>query len=571
MPTRAAFSAPSTGNYTTSTSPKVTATAIPFAVGDWVVVTASSEQAGTNANVTPTASTGTFTWTLLSSSMVGAGTQSGAKMWAGQCTAATSGGGATFSLARINTGTALLWGMTATKWTGVSSIVALFTTAPTSGTASSIMQATTLAVQASSSLQIAGNDWNAVNLASRSWQVVNGAAMVESLYVFDTGNHTAYGAYVVDAGAAGTKVVGLTTPATLRWVMVGVEIRGSSVTNHNGTAAIAGTASTSAAGTVGKVGQDTIDGTGLVTAAGVVGKASGSSIAGTASVTASGVVSAGVQDGATVQGTGSVGASGVVGKSSGGTVQGTAAVTAAGTAGVRSGASIAGTAQVQASGVVATASGAAIAGVASVQATGSVVAGGGAGSAVTGTGQVAASGVVGKSSPSTVPGVGLVAASGVVGRLQGTSITGTGSVQATGVVGKQAGAAIAGTAAVTSTGDAAASGERESSAAITGTASLVAAGRVGKTSGVAVAGVVGVQTSGRVGKSTGTAIIGTATIVASGVVSTQAHVTDPDRVILVGPAERTSHSQTVNARSYTHPDHPRTSRARPDSPRHMGA
>lgn len=223
-PTRAWFASPSTGNYTANGATKVT-TAVPtVTTGERVVVACSSEQAGTSAGVTPSASAGSYTWSLKGSWTTGTTLQSGVWMWEGLCTAGASS--VTFTVPRPNTDTTLWWGCSATGWSGATAVN--LAVATSSGTASSIAQATTASLQANSAVQAAWSDWNAVALASRTYQTINGAAMTESLYVNGASHATAFGAYRTDVGAAGTKVVGLTTPATLRWAMVALEIVGTS-------------------------------------------------------------------------------------------------------------------------------------------------------------------------------------------------------------------------------------------------------------------------------------------------------------------------------------------------------
>lgn len=224
-PTRVGTYAPSTGNYTTTTSPKTTVALPALNAGDLIVAVGGSEQAGTNAVVTPTISTGSVTWVAGPTQMTGAAVQSGEKMWFGTVNGAIAAG-ATVSLARINTGTTLWWGMSVTVWRdhgGVGQVVST-----NNGTSASVAQATTPALAANSGFQGAINDWNAIAVATRTYQTVNGSQMSESLYINGASHATAFGFYRTDVGAAGTEVVGLTTPATLRWVMVGVEILGTS-------------------------------------------------------------------------------------------------------------------------------------------------------------------------------------------------------------------------------------------------------------------------------------------------------------------------------------------------------
>ena len=74
-------------------------------------------------------------------------------------------------------------------------------------------------------------DWNAVDGASRTWNTVNSITPTsgngyERSYVFDGAACTYYVAYYLDAGTVGTKTVGLSAPATMRYVICAVEIKG---------------------------------------------------------------------------------------------------------------------------------------------------------------------------------------------------------------------------------------------------------------------------------------------------------------------------------------------------------
>lgn len=79
-------------------------------------------------------------------------------------------------------------------------------------------------------------DWNALDGASRVWATVNGIAPTpptigngfELSYFRNTSNYATYVAYYPDAGAAGAKTVGITTPgSTMRPSVVAIEILGT--------------------------------------------------------------------------------------------------------------------------------------------------------------------------------------------------------------------------------------------------------------------------------------------------------------------------------------------------------
>lgn len=75
-------------------------------------------------------------------------------------------------------------------------------------------------------------DWNAGDASTRTHRTVNGytpsaANGQEVTYFRNTTDWTVVVAYIPDAGAAGSKTVGLTTPSTGKWLGIAVEVRGS--------------------------------------------------------------------------------------------------------------------------------------------------------------------------------------------------------------------------------------------------------------------------------------------------------------------------------------------------------
>lgn len=222
-PTRVSFNAPATGNFSTVTTPKVT-NAFDVVAGDLLVVIASIENALTPTVVTPSASAGSVTWTSRATQNAGSGTQSAAYCWTGAVGATATG--ITVSLARPSSDGTIWWGFSATLWRNHGGVGTTFSANNTTGSgAPSIAGAAACA--ANSAVQIGINDWNAVDGTTRTWRTINGAAETETTYFRDVNHHAAYGAYRADTGAAGTITQGLTTPSTMRWVGVGVEILGT--------------------------------------------------------------------------------------------------------------------------------------------------------------------------------------------------------------------------------------------------------------------------------------------------------------------------------------------------------
>lgn len=492
-PTRVGFDAPASGNYTTTTSPKTSAGLPALQVGDVIVVVAGSEQAGTNAVVTPSCSAGSVTWTLQASQMAGTVNQSGEKLWTGVVGAAAAAG-ATISLARINTGTTLWWGFTATLWRGVSAVANPLTAS--SGTSNSIAQATTASLSANSAVQIGINDWNASTIASPSWQTVNGAAMTTSINVTGASHATALGAYRDDVGTAGTKTVGLTTPATLRWVMVGIELLGTSGGTFNGTASSSSTATVTTSGVVGKVTSAALAATVAITAAGVVGTAASSTSSSTASITAAGAV--GTSSSASLAATGTITASGTV------------------TSGSTASASLSATASTTTAGVVGTSASASLAATATTTATGSV----------------------GRSTTASLAATGTISAAGTVtaGGTASAALAATATITATGVVGRSATASIAATGTITAAGSVAAG--PSSAGGIAATDTLTASGVVGARSTTSITLAAQLFASGALGVSRSASLAATATVTATGIVAVPAGVAPDERTLVVEAESR---------------------------------
>jgi hypothetical protein len=79
-------------------------------------------------------------------------------------------------------------------------------------------------------------DWAAVDGTTRTWRTVNSITPTagngaEKLYFRDSARYTAYSAYWSDAGAAGSKTVGLSAPTGQTYALVAVEVKGAAGTS----------------------------------------------------------------------------------------------------------------------------------------------------------------------------------------------------------------------------------------------------------------------------------------------------------------------------------------------------
>ena len=86
--------------------------------------------------------------------------------------------------------------------------------------------------QADSALVAVNGDWNAADGASRTWRTVNSITPTsgnggERTYFRDSSRYTLYAAYWSDAGAIGSKTVGLSAPGSQKYSIAVVEIKGA--------------------------------------------------------------------------------------------------------------------------------------------------------------------------------------------------------------------------------------------------------------------------------------------------------------------------------------------------------
>lgn len=221
-PDRISYNVPTSGNYTTNTSPKTT-NAFDVQAGDLIVVIGSTEDTSSSLN-TPTATGGSITWTLQRS--VTTSNYSHIRLWTGVVGATATG--ITVSVTRSGS-TTHFWGFSATVYRNHGG-VGVTNVANTTGAPSLALND----VQAASTLQAGVNDWNAVNGSSRTWRTVDGITPTpavggngyETLYTFTSGRHTTYGAYWPTT-SAGNKTVGLSAPTGQKFSIVGIEILGT--------------------------------------------------------------------------------------------------------------------------------------------------------------------------------------------------------------------------------------------------------------------------------------------------------------------------------------------------------
>ena len=190
-----------------ATTPKSVAVAVQ--AGDVIVVQAATQDAASKLG-TPTSDGAALTWTPHQVSEVAS--NAAVYLWTAVADSARS---VTVTVART-VGT-YSWAASVEVWRGVT----VGSSAKGSGTGAPSLALTTTSDGSSVSMFIA--DWNAASGTSRTWRTVNVAA-TETYYGYSSGAVTLYGGHHTDAGAAGTKAVGLSAPTGQKWTAVGVEL-----------------------------------------------------------------------------------------------------------------------------------------------------------------------------------------------------------------------------------------------------------------------------------------------------------------------------------------------------------
>lgn len=195
-----------------------TVTGVTVDVGDVLICKGGLEQGGVTLN-TPTGGTG-LTWTLRNTPST-ASDRAPVYLWTAVATAAFTGQTIT-----VTGSSGTLWGgVVIRRWSGSDGIGAA--AEADNGTGSGLPSVGLTTTGANSAVDVITADWNAVDGATRAYTTVNVAA-TEVTYARDAAAGTAYGWYYSDAGAAGAKTVGITTPTGQRYHIAAVEILGSS-------------------------------------------------------------------------------------------------------------------------------------------------------------------------------------------------------------------------------------------------------------------------------------------------------------------------------------------------------
>jgi hypothetical protein len=212
-------------SFDTTTSPK--SVTVSWLAGDVIVWTGQCEgynTSGDNVVLTPTATGLTF-----AEQQAVAVSDYG---YVRVMTAVAAGSGSSVSVSTEKTGNNsgynMAWGASVKVWRGSDGVGASSKTNVSSGAPSLDLTTT----QVNSAVQVANNDWNATDGASRTWRTVNSVTPtsgngLETNYFRDAARYTTYAAYYDDVGTAGTKTVGLSAPSGQKYSIVAIEIKGT--------------------------------------------------------------------------------------------------------------------------------------------------------------------------------------------------------------------------------------------------------------------------------------------------------------------------------------------------------
>lgn len=198
--------------FNNTTTPKTATIAVQ--AGDVIVVRGTSESNATTLS-TPTATGNTF---ALQQSVV-VSNYTTAYIWT--AVAAATAGSLVVSVAKA-AGTGF-WGFSVEVWRSA--------TVGTSAKTNVLSGAPSLAVTttaANSALSILNSDWSAQDGTTRTWRTVNGSAATEEHYFRDAARYTTYAGRHDDAGAIGSKTVGLSAPGSQKYSIIVLEIKGPS-------------------------------------------------------------------------------------------------------------------------------------------------------------------------------------------------------------------------------------------------------------------------------------------------------------------------------------------------------
>ena len=194
------------GNGSAQTSPT-----FPAELGDLIVVSAATLQ-GTSTYGLPTNSGAPLAWTLHQDAR--AATAGQVTVWSATVDAAR----ASMTVTVPRTSGTEAWGLVVTRWGNAAAGASAKKTSTTGGAP----QVTLTTTAANSAVLVVAADYWETN-GTRVWVPGAGSAS-EILYSYNSGAYSVYGATYLDAGAAGSKTVGLSSPGDMGYGIVALEI-----------------------------------------------------------------------------------------------------------------------------------------------------------------------------------------------------------------------------------------------------------------------------------------------------------------------------------------------------------
>lgn len=230
MATPPTFSVAPVTAWTSSTSPKSTGT-FSAASGDIIVGVVLDETDNGTENYTTSNSGTAQTWNEHAETI---GTTSYAWAQTVDATVNATLTNQTITVTRNAGTTGNYWGACFAKFTASPGIGA------TSRSTAGANGAPTLDITTqydNSAIFYACVDWEPINGATRTHRTVNGYTPTagngqEFAYSYTSGRYTIYVAYIVDAGPAGTKTIGISSPTGQAYSCAAVEVRGVAATDY---------------------------------------------------------------------------------------------------------------------------------------------------------------------------------------------------------------------------------------------------------------------------------------------------------------------------------------------------
>lgn len=206
----------STAGWTTGNSPQSCAS-INRAINDVLVIVALAEDSGVDANdIVPSNETG-LTWGAMLQEVTTFN-----RAWAACWAAVASSAANTTITMTEGSPTPLHWGFRVYHYSNSGGIGV----SNKGDAADSAPNVTLTGVAADSSLVVAVADWEAGG-ATPTWRTADAGTFTQTDNVDDGVNYTAWAGYHANAGAAGNKAVGMTSPTAPDWSLVAVEVLGT--------------------------------------------------------------------------------------------------------------------------------------------------------------------------------------------------------------------------------------------------------------------------------------------------------------------------------------------------------